>query len=359
MNIIEERKEKILLKAIDDFELDLSGLEVFTEIASGNYLYTSIASFLAGAEKTYGIVKDSIYASKEEVINDFFEITKHLDIKDKIIITSEKNEEFISRSDIITNSGFVRPINIEDISHMKSTTVIPLMFESWEFDSSHIDLECCKKKEVMVIGTNEHYHLLDLFSTFPYKICKMLFDANMSIYNDNILLVSSGEIGDLISEFFSVNNINFDRISFEFPLNIQNFDLSIYDAIIIAELYFKKINILSKNGFISTKKLKKDNPLIQVIHSYGLVNKKDIYEENISIFPNIGGNVTGDYLSPEITIRLNVASLKVAEIVSRYRLKGKTVEETLDIISKNNLVDIGIYKKQTGQHIKKKKLMIY
>jgi hypothetical protein len=337
-----ERKKEILLRAISDFNLNLSGLTVFTEIASGNYAYTAICSILAGATKTIGLVKDSFYSSSEDVLKNFYDLVYYFNIKEKSnwSVVFYKDIESLSKSDIITNSGFLRPISKRDIDLMKETAVIPLMFESWEFDKSCIDFSFCKEKGILVLGTNEHYYKLDLFGYIPYKICKLIFDSGMSLYKNKILLLSSGEVGDRISNFFSLNNICFDRFCFDKKFN---YDLSKYDILIISELYFKE-DILSKTGIISSEKLKEENPSIKIIYTYGLINRKDILEEDLLLFPNSFRNVTGDYLCPEITIRLNVASLKVAEIAARKRLQGLPCNEVLDFISSNDLVDIGLYR---------------
>ena len=49
----EGRIERILRKCIRDFGLDLGGLVVFTEAATGPYLYAPILTALAGAAKVY------------------------------------------------------------------------------------------------------------------------------------------------------------------------------------------------------------------------------------------------------------------------------------------------------------------
>ena len=337
--MFENKKNFLYLqKALLDFDLNLKGLKIFTEIASGSYQYTSIACLLAGADIVYGIVKDSSYGKKEDVISDVFKIGKQFNVSDRLVSVFSKDKDYISNCDIITNSGFVRPIDRKTISYMKPTAVIALMFECWEFNDKHLDLDACKEKDIIVVGVNEHHHLLNLFSAFPYKICKLLFDANMSIYNNKILLIASGEVGDLISQFFLKNDIFYDRISFDDNLRSCP-KLSKYDTIVVAELYHKDIDIISKNGFISTKKLKESNPLVQIVYSYGSINREDIHSNNLALYPEDDRNVIGDYLSSEIPIRLNVASLKVGEIISRYRLKGKSTKEILESIRENSLVD--------------------
>lgn len=61
------RMRKVVKKAIKKFNLDLKGLTVFTEAATGNYLYTSIISALAGSDRVFAVTGDSKYGKKDEV----------------------------------------------------------------------------------------------------------------------------------------------------------------------------------------------------------------------------------------------------------------------------------------------------
>ena len=51
MNI--KRIEKLIPDAIDTYDLDLSGLTVFTEAASGNYVVTPLIAALAGSDRVF------------------------------------------------------------------------------------------------------------------------------------------------------------------------------------------------------------------------------------------------------------------------------------------------------------------
>ena len=64
---VERRAARLLRQAIADYGLDLSGLTVFTEAASGPYLHTPILAALAGAEKVYAQTANSAYASRRSI----------------------------------------------------------------------------------------------------------------------------------------------------------------------------------------------------------------------------------------------------------------------------------------------------
>jgi hypothetical protein len=341
--VSDNRSRALIEKLIQKYKLDLTGLTVFTEAATGIYKYTSIIAALAGARHVYAFAADSGYGKKEEVKDQTLLEAAILNIDDRITVIFNKENNYLSQSDIITNSGFVRPITSDMISNMKPTAVIPLMWLVSEFRPDELDIKACVQKGILVMGTDEHHPLLRLFDSIGFKICKLLFEAGLSVYNDNYLLISSGDMGNSIADFLINNRISFDRVVFdEFtPVNHMKYvrskkeivlSLNKYDAIIIAELYHD-IDILSSTGFISTKQLKEQNPLVQIVHTYGSVKISDIEKEELSIFPDKPrnfpyGTVCADYLGEKPTLDLIIAGLKVGEVMARCRLNGMNLNET-------------------------------
>jgi len=350
-NVDIERRRRVVKRAIEKFNLNLKGLTVFTEAATGNYLYTPIISALAGSNRVFAVTSDSKYGKKDEVKEQTLKEAKELGVEDKITVLFEKDIDCLSKSDIITNSGFVRPITKEMVSSMRSTAVIPLMFSAKDFRAEDIDLEACQDKGVIVLGVNEHYPLLNLFGSVGFYMCKLLFEKNFSVFKNKLLLIGSGDLGNYPTDFFIKNNVSIDRVTFDddVPEHQKSFvhsrdevikSLSSYDAIIIAELSHN-IDILSDKGFIPVGILKKKNPLVQIIHITGSISKEDVLKANLALYPEdikpFGYmSVCCDYLGPNCTIELNTASLKVGEVAVRCRLEGISIKETIDYCVKNS-----------------------
>jgi hypothetical protein len=241
------------------------------------------------------------------------------------------------------------------VSYMKSTAVIPMMWLASEFRPEELDLPTCIEKGILVMGTNEHHLSLKLFNSIGFKICKLLFHTGFSVYNDNFLLIASGNMGNSIADFFINNSVSFDRAVFdnEIPMRHKKFicnrteiinNLDKYDAIIIAELCHN-VDILSSDGFISTKLLKKQNPLVQIIHTYGSVNNDDILREAISIYPPAPkplpyGTASADYLADKPALDLITAGLKVGEVMAVCRLNGMNMGDTVSYALQHSPADV-------------------
>jgi|SRR5271157_919857 len=354
MNIELERKRRVVKNTIEKFNLNLKGLTVFTEAATGNYLYTSIASALAGSDQVFAVVRDSKYGKKDEVKKQTLKEAKELGVEDKIRVLFRKDKSLLSKSDIITNSGFVRPMTKDMVLCMKSNAVIPLMFSARDFRKEDIDLEMCHKKGVTILGTDENHPTLDLFKSVGFYICKLLFEKNLSVFKNKILLIGSGDLGNYPTNFFIKNDISIDRIAFDnnVPEDQKPFlrnreyvirNLNSYDAIIVAELIHNS-DILSNNGFIPIGLLKEENPLVQIIHLTGSINKSDILKAHLALYPMdikpFGYmSVCCDHLGPNSAIELNIASLKVGEVATRCRLNGLGVRETIDYCAQNSFAE--------------------
>lgn len=349
------RRRKVVKKTIEKFNLNLEGLNVFTEAATGNYMYTPIAAALAGAEHVFAVTGDSKYGKKEDVKKQTMEEAKELGVDDKITVLFEKDMNCLSKSDIITNSHFVRPISKKMILDMRPTAVIPVMFLTGDLKVRRdIDIEACLSKEILVLGTNEYDSSLNLFESNGFYMSKLLFEAGLSIFKNKLLIIASGDMGNYSCNFFKNVGVSFDRMVFDnqaIPKDQKQFiknkedilnNLSEYDAIIISER-FNNIDILSNKGVIPVKNLKEDNPFVQIIVVVGSVNKEDIVNAGLSIYPEdiqpFGSHtVSSDYLGPNSAIELNVSSLKVGEIMARNRLKYDFERAYKDSI-KNPLVD--------------------
>src|SRR5690349_15533376 len=125
------RLVRLMHEAVSRCELDLAGLTVLTEAASGAYVVTPVIAALAGAD-VCAVAASNAYTSEPEIRELTARIARMAGVVDRVELVSAKDPGIIGAADIITNSGNVRPIDAETVSHMKPSAVVPLMYESWE-----------------------------------------------------------------------------------------------------------------------------------------------------------------------------------------------------------------------------------
>jgi len=273
---------------ISRYKLNLAGKTVFTEYASGNYYYTAVAAKLAGANRVYAYYP---FGERDEML------------KEGIIKTSDRG--FISEADIVTNSGNVRPITCQDICSMKSEAVIALMMMKSQVRKGDVDFYCAKKSKIRVVGTDEER--IGILDSIPFKIMKVCFEADLSVWKDKFFLISDGKIQRIIKNFFEKSDIH---------INIEDIDV-FYDAVVVSDYSKKRLsNEISK----IIEKLYSINPLIQVIWISGALDESFCVRNGIAVYPlwrkwvtnGEKTNVSGDYLSYKVVTELNVASLAAA-----------------------------------------------
>jgi hypothetical protein len=329
-----QRCGRFIRNRIVEYNLDLSGLTVATELGSGNYAFTCAIAALANAEKVYAISRTSRFGTFEQNCGDLEQIISNLNIENKITVVNNKNSQILQDADILTNSGFVRPIDREVIDDLKPTTVIPLMWETWEFRREEIDLPYARNKGILILGTNESKLGINIFGYRGFLVSKLFFECGLELHTDRVLLIGSGRLGNHLAKFFLINNINFRWISFDecLPDELNKFIvhqneasniLHNLDAIIFAE-HMHPIELLGKNGVINASKLSHCNPLVQLIQICGCIDKEEVDKNSLAIYPKdilpFGHmTVSADYLGPKATLELNTAGLKVGEIMARNR----------------------------------------
>lgn len=188
---------RLMSAAIDRCSLDLSGLTVLTEAASGAYVVTPVLAAMAGAD-VYAIATGNAYASSAELQKLTAELGRLAKVTDRIQLAYSKDPAIVDAADIITNSGQVRPIDADMIAQMKPSSVVPLMYESWEYRRSDVDLQACRARGIMVAGTNERHPSVDVFSFLGQMAIMQLHDAGVAVRGSHLLLLCDNDFGPFI-----------------------------------------------------------------------------------------------------------------------------------------------------------------
>jgi hypothetical protein len=200
---------RLMSAAIDRCSLDLSGLTVLTEAANGAYVVTPVLAAMAGAE-VYALAAGTAYANSEEIQKLTTELARLGTVADRIQLVHRKGPAITGAADIVTNSGQVRPIDAEMVAHMKPSSVVPLMYESWEYRRTDVDLEACRGRGIMVAGTNERHPDVDVFPFLGQIAMMQLHEAGIAVRGSHILLLCDNAFGPFIMR--DLNNVSAELI---------------------------------------------------------------------------------------------------------------------------------------------------
>jgi hypothetical protein len=325
------RIKRLIEDAIKFNNLDLTNLVVFTEAASKNYVVTPIIAAMAGA-KVYAITSDSPYGKAKDIEEFTCNFAEFCDTRDKIEVVFEKKKEIVRRANIITNLGFVRHIDKNFVEMMNEKAVIPYMCEAWEYREGDIDINACESKNIPVMATNENYMGSGVFDFCGNLCIKMLFELEIEVYKNKIVVVSGDKFGKVIekdlraigAEVYLIENLKSE---------VSRRYLEDSDALVVADYTNNDVFVGADGAQISAKELVELSRKISVIQFAGDVDIDELDKYNIPYFPqrrvgNFRMGMTLAELGPKPVIDLHCAGLKVGEVMARARQSGKSVEET-------------------------------
>jgi hypothetical protein len=337
-----KRLLSLIKKSIIECNLQLNGLTVLTEAATGAYIVTPIIAAMAGAKKVYAITQDTRYGSAEEVREQTTKLAQLGQVSDRIEFIASKTQDIVAQADIITNSGHVRPINAEMINWMNPNSVIGLMYEAWEFRPQDIDRIACTKRDIPIVGVNERHPAVDVFSFLGMMAIKQLLDAGIAVYNCNILLLCDNPFQTFIERGLLNAGAKVDTVE---SLTRASLDKT-YDAILVA-LQPQSHVVLSAEDAKLIANVWSEAVVLQY---WGDLDRPAFIEHNIPLFPEkepkLGhmGILPSD-VGPEAIVRLQTGGLTAAEVVYRDRYIDKKISsaksEIAEILVSKSIEAIG------------------
>jgi hypothetical protein len=228
------------------------------------------------------------------------------------------------------------------VGWMKPTAAVPLMFESWEFRERDVDVRACRAKGIPVLGTNERAPEIDMFKYSGPLALRLLSEAGLELIDNKIVVVGGGVFGLNIMRCLSRLGANVlaacpesaavarkwgaRKIGNDLRGKGARSALADSDALIVSH-YPDAVPAVGKDGQITAAELARLAPGISIIQFFGPVDRADVIAAGLPIFPSHDPGpdhmgVTMGALGPMQIIKLNTASMRVAEVATRARLRG-------------------------------------
>lgn len=308
------RTARLIDKAVRRLELNLQGLTVLTEAATGHFAVTASIAALAGA-KVLAVTGDSPYGTAADAADATLILARKLGIEDRMTVVG-RFEIDLSVPDIVTNLGFVRPLDRSIIAQMKPGAVIPVMYDARELRPGEIDLDACRQRGVHVLGTSEEHRHANILSYCGPLSAKLLLEQDIELQGSRIAV-----LGD---NFFTAPIVrSLERNGAElFVITHWNDLSSELLATLDAMLYIDYWNRLGVEGFPAVQEglgLCKGGTLIQFVGGLDLAPFKTAGWRVAPATPVPPHRMwrTLAYLGPAPVIELHAAGLKAAELEFR------------------------------------------
>ena len=186
-------------RRISDLQLDLSGLNVLTEAATGAYVCTAVIAAMAGASRVNAVGRDNRrYGSYEDAVRATIELAEFAGVADRVFFSRSADPDVLASCDILTNSGNLRPISRDMIARLPPTAVIGLMFEAWEYRETDLDLAACREHGIRIAAVNERHPDVGVFPFLGPLCVRLLENGGVRISASRIALLCDNDFAPFI-----------------------------------------------------------------------------------------------------------------------------------------------------------------
>jgi hypothetical protein len=314
------RAARIIRGVISDLKLDLTDLTVLTEVGSGYFAFTPLIALMANAKRVFAWTRDSTYGSGAENVATLTHVLQILQVYANIeFAVNERPAAHVGLADIITNSGFVRPLDKELLAKIgKNNVAIPLMFEKWELREDEIDVDFCRNAGIQIAGTWENHPSLGVFEYCGPLAAKMCFNAGSEICGNHIIVWSNDPFGDVIENTFKKLGAATVRRTTRVE-DLYTVDDPI-DLLFFCD-YHDRRSLIGKGGLIDLGRLQNASPGVKIVHLIGEIDPASS-DSSIEIYPIQKGRqqamtFTLASLGMIPLIKLQAGGLKVGECLIR------------------------------------------
>ncbi len=310
------RTARLVREVVSAISLDLSGLTVLTEAATGPFAVTAVLAACAGAREVYCVAQDSRYGSAEDAFSATRQLAAAAGISRGLAFFAEKDPAFVAQADVVTNSRHLRPLDQEMIDWMHDLAVIPLMYEGWEHRPEDVDRAACEARGLPIVGTNERDRRIGVFGYLGPAAAHILNDAGFEVLGSRIVLVCDNPFRPYLEQYLesagaivaSVAGLSGDLP--EGPV----------DAVLLA--------VKPTGGDVIdaavARRLGEAYPGTCVVQFWGDINRAALAGASLSAWPHLSpgtgrmGILLSD-LGPTPAVMLQAGGLKVGEILARTR----------------------------------------
>ena len=314
------RLRRLMLEALAETQLRLAGRTVVTEAASGAYVVTPVLAALAGA-RVQAFARDSRFGTFDEVAATTRDLAARAGVLDRIEIVADRGRLRFEQADVLTNSGHLRPLDAALVARLRPGTALPLMFEAWEFRASDLDLEACRRRGILVAGTNERHPAVDVFSFLGPMAIKLLFEAGIAVYRSRIVVLCDNPFSSYIAR-------SLERLASQ--LAIVNAPVAppfSPDAVVVA---LKPSSAPAEVAMLS-EQIADAYSDAAIVQYWGDLDRHLFQARGMSVWPPEPPSpghmavLPGD-IGPEAIVRLQTGGLKVAEVLLK-RAEDRSAED--------------------------------
>lgn len=306
----------LMSRALTQTLLDLSELTVLTEAATGAYAVTAVLAAMAGARHVYAFTRPTRHGTPADARQQTMELADSVGVADRIDVLEKITPDILHQTDILTNSGHLRPLTAALIDELPRQAVIALMFEAWEFRAKDLDMEACLRRGIPIVGVNERHPSVDVFSFLGPLCVKQLHDCGLSVYKNRIAVLCDNEFVSSLRAGLASSGASVDIFH-----HVQAMYRDEWDAIIVALRPTAEPRIGSPEA---THLAACAPPGAIVVQFWGDMDRTVLSAIGLGVWPTASPapghmGILLSEIGPEPVVRLQAGGLRAAEWVRRSR----------------------------------------
>jgi hypothetical protein len=310
------RTRRLAERAITACELDLRGLVVLTEAATGDFALTAPLAALSGADRVLALGHDSRFGSADQARQACYSAATAWGVADNLEFLNDREDPRISSAHVVTNLGALRPLDRTMLARLGPHAALPLMWETWEFRPEDLDLEECRRLGIPVLGTDEGR--LGTFAHVGVSAVKLLFEAGVEVLGSRVAVVGRGGFCSAI--LTTLRALGAEAL----PVSDDRLNLPAgLDAVVVAE-HHRRDTVL---GPAAIESLARNSSGAPIAHICGAVDWKAAATLGVDHVPSTPApagymSITANYAGPRALVDLHSAGLKVGAELARARMRG-------------------------------------
>jgi hypothetical protein len=313
-----------ILAAVAELQLDLRDATVLTEVGSGAFATTPVIAAAAGARAVYALTRDSAFGSTRAVSEQMAAIAAAAGVDPGRLHVCLDRGDVPGGVDIVTNLGFVRPIDRGLLGRLSPYGVVSLMCESWEARAGDVDFAACAELGVPVAGVWEDFGGLSVFRSCGQLAVKMCFEAGLEIAGNRIVVVSPDHFGPVIEAALLANGARVARVASAAGLSAEVMNGT--DAVVLAD-YTRGDTALGGSDGPGAAELAAWCPGLVLVQFAGVADVPALRAAGVAVYPREQlaprrmARTLG-HLGTRPVVYLHAAGLKVGELLWRERRFG-------------------------------------
>ena len=321
------RLARLCSDAVERLELRLQDIRVLTEAATGSFSSTAAMAAFAGADKVVAVSRDSRWGTADQAFEATEKLAGELGVGGRIHYTKAAPSDAARDCALVTNVGFLRPIDASLIANLAPESAIALMWEPWEMRTEEIDLEAAKERRIPVIGTHEAHRYVRTMDYLGPTVARLLFDAGIEIKHSKIVLVGSDPFGTAIETWLAGAGATVVRASSsDWPLAVSKGGQGTRpaDALVLAEHRDRRPIVSCEHGDCLKELAERGLP---IVHLCGEIDYDAVEDAGVLCIP--GNRVPAGFMSVSTAyagdrpvVDLHSAGLKVASLAIRALREG-------------------------------------